>query len=96
MIHAVGRRQTINETKNAHNYRYIYKRVLDKETRNYLYIHRYFSLKDMAKNIWLFIINKHRALNLNPESGHLDDFRFSNASMASVNTSEERTDSAFE
>lgn len=97
MIHSVGRRQTINETKNSQNYRYVYKRVLDKETRNYLYIHRYFGLKDMAKNIWLFILNKHRTLNLNPaESGHLEDFRFSNASMVSVNTSEERTDSTFE
>ena len=96
MLHAIGRRQTINETKNSHNYRYIYKRVLDKETKNYLYIHRYYSLKEMAKNVWLFILNKQRAYNFSPEVGHLEDFRFSNASMASVNTSEDRIDSPFE
>jgi ankyrin repeat protein len=89
MVHATGRRQTINETKNAHLYRYIYKRVLDKETKNYLYIHRYYSLIDMAKNIWLFLLNKQRNYDVNPEDGATDLQRFSNVSLSSVNTVED-------
>mmetsp|Transcript_21124 Transcript_21124/g.18732 ORF Transcript_21124/g.18732 Transcript_21124/m.18732 type:complete len:117 (+) Transcript_21124:973-1323(+) len=47
IVHAVGRRQTINETKNSHKYRYIYKRVLDPSTKQYLYIHRSYGFMDL-------------------------------------------------
>lgn len=62
MLHSVGRRQTINETKLAHQYRYVYKRVLDQETKNYLYVHRYFSNCEVWKNAWKFLLNKQRSL----------------------------------
>ena len=96
MLHSVGRRQTINETKNAHLYRYIYKRVLDKETKNYLYVHRFYSLAEMFKNILLFVQNKQRDYDTNPEAPNIDEQRFSNVSMVTVNTSSERNDSLFE
>jgi len=86
IVHANGRRQTINETKNSHNYRYIFKRVLDKESQNYLYIHRYYSLPSMVKNLWLFLFDKQRDYDTNPELGTIDQQRFSNLSMASLNT----------
>ena len=60
IFHATGRRQTINELRNSHNYRYIYKRVKDKETNQYLYIHRYYSYCDVYSNVWKFINNKLR------------------------------------
>lgn len=96
VVHAAGRRQTINETKNSHVYRYIYKRVLCKETKNYLYIHRYYSLSEMAKNIYLFVLNKQRSYETNPDLVNLDQQRFSNLSMASVNTEGDSQDSPFD
>ena len=96
MVHAVGRRQTINETKNSHQYRYIFKRVRDKETKNYLYIHRYYNLFEMVKNIYLFLIDKHRGYATNPDLASFDHQRFSNVSIATVNTSGDREDSVFE
>ena len=56
VVHATGRRQTINETKNCHLYRYIFKRVVDHQgaQKSYLYIHRYYNIFEMARNIYLF------------------------------------------
>lgn len=95
MVHSVGRRQTINETKNSHLYRYIFKRVIDKESKNYLYIHRYYSVCEMGKNIWLFLFNKLRSYKLDLDFNY-EDQRFSNVSQATVTTTEDSQDSPFE
>ncbi|CAI2359157.1 unnamed protein product [Moneuplotes crassus] len=90
IVHATGRRQTINETKNSHKYRYIYKRVLDKETKNYLYIHRnHGCLFNQLGYIYQFCFNRLRDYETQPENINDEQHRFSNISMASMATEEE-------
>jgi hypothetical protein len=96
MVHATGRRQTINETKNSHLYRYIYKRVLCKESKNYLYIHRYYSVSEMAKNIYLFVLNRQRSYEANTDLVNYDQARFSNLSMASGTTENDSHENPFD
>ena len=94
IIHAVGRRQTVNETKNGHKYRYIYKRVLDKETGNYLYIHRTYGITDIKLQltyIYQFCCNKLRSYETDPDIPTGEQHRFSNISVASLNTEEEES-----